>query len=189
MDSPRADATARLVGRIVDGDDHALEILVERNLAPLQRWAEGRLPGWARSSTDTGDLVQEALLSTLERLETFECRRPGSFQAYLRRAVLNRINDRIRAAKRRPHLAMTDSLRDDTPSPVEALVGKQALAYYEKAFARLKSAEQEAVHLRVELNLGYDEIAEALDKPSADAARMIVSRALARLAKEIADAR
>lgn len=84
---------------------------------------------------------------------------------------------------------MTESIRDQTPSPVETLVGKQALEYYEKAFSRLKSSEQEAIHLRVELNLGYDEIAKALDKPSADAARMTVSRALTRLAKEIANAR
>jgi DNA-directed RNA polymerase specialized sigma24 family protein len=39
--------------------------------------------------------------------------------------------------------------------------------------------------LRVELGLGFDEIADQLGKPSADAARMAVARAIARLADEM----
>ena len=44
---------------------------------------------------------------------------------------------------------------------------------------------REAVIARVEMGLGYAEIARHLDKPSADAARMAVSRALVRLAREM----
>jgi hypothetical protein len=38
---------------------------------------------------------------------------------------------------------------------------------------------------RVELDGTYEELAEVLGKPSADAARMTVSRALVRLAEEM----
>ena len=39
---------------------------------------------------------------------------------------------------------------------------------------------------RIELGLPYAMVAEAIGKPSADAARMAVSRALMKLAKEMA---
>jgi RNA polymerase sigma-70 factor (ECF subfamily) len=49
----------------------------------------------------------------------------------------------------------------------------------------LTEGERQAVVLRVELGLSYEEIAGQLEKPSADAARMAVTRAIARLAAEM----
>jgi len=56
---------------------------------------------------------------------------------------------------------------------------------YERALATLSAADQEAIVLRVELGLDFEEIASQLGKPSTDAARMAVSRAIARLANEM----
>jgi RNA polymerase sigma-70 factor (ECF subfamily) len=64
-------------------------------------------------------------------------------------------------------------------------VGKEAVARYEAALESLSPVEKEAVIGRIELGLSYRELAEALDKPTADAARMTVSRALVRLAGEM----
>jgi DNA-directed RNA polymerase specialized sigma24 family protein len=50
---------------------------------------------------------------------------------------------------------------------------------------RLPQAEQEAIIGRLELQYTYDELAIALGKPSPDAARMAVTRALKRLAEEM----
>jgi len=61
------------------------------------------------------------------------------------------------------------------------------VARYEAALSRLTPQEQLIIHLRVELNLSHREIAEELDKPSADAARMAVSRALVQLARQMQD--
>jgi DNA-directed RNA polymerase specialized sigma24 family protein len=41
--------------------------------------------------------------------------------------------------------------------------------------------------MRIEMGLSHQEVADALGAPSADAARMIVARALARLAEELRD--
>jgi RNA polymerase sigma-70 factor (ECF subfamily) len=49
----------------------------------------------------------------------------------------------------------------------------------------LKPDEQNAVIGRVELGYTYEELAEALDKPSAEAARKAAQRALVRLAEEM----
>src|SRR5262245_16443162 len=94
--SPNLESTFRLIERARGGDQQALEQLFARHLKPLQRWASGRLPRWARDLTDTDDLVQDTLLRTFRRIEGFEPRSVGALQAYLRKAVLNRINDELR---------------------------------------------------------------------------------------------
>ena len=60
-----------------------------------------------------------------------------------------------------------------------------ALAAYEEALRRLKPEDREAVIGRVELGLTYGELALALEKPTADAARKAAQRALVRLAREM----
>jgi DNA-directed RNA polymerase specialized sigma24 family protein len=59
---------------------------------------------------------------------------------------------------------------------------------YEAALATLGDVEREAVIGRIELGCSYQEIAALVDKPSADAARMMVTRALAKLAEIMARA-
>jgi RNA polymerase sigma-70 factor (ECF subfamily) len=49
----------------------------------------------------------------------------------------------------------------------------------------LQEDEREAVVARIELGLSYAEVARAVGKPSSDAARMMISRALVRLAREM----
>jgi RNA polymerase sigma-70 factor (ECF subfamily) len=51
---------------------------------------------------------------------------------------------------------------------------------------RLRPEEREAIIARIELGLSHAEVAEALGKTSAAAAHMAVSRALMRLAEEMA---
>ena len=54
---------------------------------------------------------------------------------------------------------------------------------YEAALASLSDDDREAIVARVELGGTYEEVAIALGKPSADAARMAVGRALLKLAE------
>src|SRR5437870_2285312 len=74
--------TIELVVRARTGDRPAMEALLERCLPPLKRWAHGRLPAVARGNMDTGDLVQDAALHVLGRLDRFEPRHVGAMQAY-----------------------------------------------------------------------------------------------------------
>jgi len=67
-------------------------------------------------------------------------------------------------------------------SPLEAAVGRQLFEHYEQALEALSDVEREAVIARLELGCSYQEVALLLDKPTAAAARMMVARALARLA-------
>ena len=176
--------TIDLLERFKQGDEDAVRLLVERSIPPLKRWARGRLPQWARSLAETQDLVQNAVLRALPHLKQFEARHPGALQAYLRQAVDNHIRDEIRKVKVRPPAApLSDDQPDEAPSPLEHAIGRESLERYEAALSTLRPVDREAIIARVELQQSYEEIAIALGKPSADAARMAVVRALRNLLK------
>ena len=191
-DAPPAldpESTFRLIDRARAGDQRALEELFRRHLKPLQRWASGRLPRWARDLADTDDLVQDSLIQTFRHMETFEPRRVGALQAYLRQAVLNRIRDELRRKARRPDAADLDGLEaDSTASPLELAIGREAVERYERALERLRPQEREAIIGRVELGYSYEELAASIGKTTAEAARKAAERALLRLAQEMSRA-
>ncbi|OFW04793.1 MAG: hypothetical protein A3H96_10285 [Acidobacteria bacterium RIFCSPLOWO2_02_FULL_67_36] len=184
--SSDAESSFELLCRARVGDEEATNLLIARYLPALLRWAHGRLPGWARGMSETDDVVQEAVIRAFSRLETFEHRGSGALFAYLRQAVLNRIRDEIRRAGCRPVPETLDSGEvDPAPSPLEEAIGSEAAARYEAALGRLRPEEREAIVGRLEMGCTYEELAQVLGRPSPDAARMAVTRALLRLAEEI----
>jgi RNA polymerase sigma factor (sigma-70 family) len=181
-----AESTFHLLERANAGETAALEALFARYLRPLQRWASGRLPRWARGANDTHDLVQDTLLNAFKRMGSFEPRREGAFLAYLRQAVMNRIRDELRRTRVRPATDTLDELDHAHPSsPLDEAIGLETFERYEAALSRLKDQEREAIIARVELGQSYDELAVSIESPSADAARKTVARALVRLAEEM----
>ncbi len=185
-DSVEIESTFHLIERARAGDQDALERLFARHLKPLQRWARGRLPKWARDLADTDDLVQDTLIQTFKRIEQFEPRRVGALQAYLRQAVLNRIRNELRRKGRQPHATDVDGIDvESAESPLEQAIGSEAVERYEQALQRLKAEEREAIIARVEMGYSFDELASALGKPTPEAARKSTHRALVRLAEEM----
>ena len=182
-------STIELLDRYKHGDDEAVNLLVERSLPPLKRWARGRLPDWARSLAETQDLVQDAVIRAITHLKHFEARHPGALQAYLRQAIANHIRDEIRKVNSRPAIGgdLPENKMDPGPSPLERAIGRQRLDRYDAALAKLRPMEREAIVARLELQQSYEEVALALGKPSADAARMLVARAVKNLIKAMDD--
>jgi len=175
--------TAILLRRVRLGDQKAKNALIRRYIPVLERWARGRLPGYARDMSDTMDIVQITLIRVLDRLEEFEPTREGAFLAYLRRTIVNQIRNEIRRVNRRP---AREELIDDVseshePTPLEEVIGRDALDRYEQALGTLGEEQQEAVILRLEFGFTYEQVSEALGKNTESAARMIVTRALDRL--------
>lgn len=179
-----AATTVELLARAREGDEDALNVLFARHLPDLRRWASGRLPRWARDLADTTDLVQETLLQTFKRIDAFEPRSEDAFRAYLHQAVMNRVRDELRRHRRRPEGSELDTqLPDDAPSPLDLAMAQQKMDTYELALATLTEVDRDAVVGRVELGLTYAELADVLDKPSAEAARKSAQRALLKLAE------
>jgi RNA polymerase sigma-70 factor (ECF subfamily) len=178
-------STIELLDRFKKGDEEAVSLLVERSLPPLRRWARGRLPNWARGLAETQDLIQDAVIRAIPRLKHFEARHPGALQAYLRQAIANHIRDEIRKVQARPPIGgdLPENKVDLGPSPLERAIGRERLDRYDAALAKLRPVEREAIVARLELQQSYEEVALALGKPSADAARMLVARAVRNLIK------
>lgn len=187
---PESETSLDMLRQAQLGDAEALNRLVARYLPRLRRWATGRLPAFARGMADTQDLVQETVSRAFRKIDGIEIRGDGALQAYLRQVLLNQIRQEIRRARRRPSSGVADveevdALESAAPSPLEEAIGREALERYEQALERLRPADREAIVGRVELGLNHQELADALGKPSANAARMAVERALARLVKEM----
>jgi RNA polymerase sigma-70 factor (ECF subfamily) len=178
------DSTLALVARAREGDRAALELIAERYQAALTRFAHGRMPSTARGLFDTDDVVQVVVVRTLGKLGSIDSSLSGSLLAYLQRAVLNQIRDEIRRAQRRPHPGgLSTDLPARDPDPLDQIISQEALERYDAALAQLPADQQEAFMMRIEMDCGYREIAEALGRPSAEAARMLVRRAIRTLAR------
>jgi RNA polymerase sigma factor (sigma-70 family) len=161
--------------RATIGDEEAAELPgaiwseLKKQIPELRRWAHGHLP--PGSELDTSDVVQEALLSAAKRLKGLELKSRPALSAYLRSAVQNRIRDEVR---RRRRLTQTDPgvERDRSDMSVR----------YREALKHSKERERTLIESRLQDRHTYDEIATRFLFPSADAARMAVTRALRRLA-------
>jgi RNA polymerase sigma-70 factor, ECF subfamily len=180
------ESTIELVVRARTGDRSALEALLERCLPPLKRWAHGRLPAVARARLDTSDLVQEAALHALSRLDQFEPRHVGAMQAYLRQSVINRIRDELRRIGRQPEpVELPEDHAADLTSPLETAIKREAYAHYREALSKLSSKDREMVVARIEVQWSLAEIAHRFGLSTVNAARMAVGRAVRKLTQQL----
>ena len=164
-----AESTFDLLELANTGNREALELLFARYQKPLERWASGRLPAWARSAADTQDVIQDTLLNAFKNLGHFEPRREGAFQAYLRQSVMNQIRDRLRRTATRPQTTPFNEEDHAHPSsPLEDAVAKQTFERYEAALTKLDATQREAIISRFELGCSYrgvgDEDGEAFGR-------------------------
>jgi RNA polymerase sigma factor (sigma-70 family) len=172
----------RLLVRAQQGDAGALAGLVLRYLPGLRRWARRRLPAWVRSTVDTSDLIQDALLRTLSRLDTFQPQGRHALAMYLRTAVRNRIADEHRRAMRwRMAPVKEDAVRCSAPSPLQRVLDAEASQRYRAALAQLSRRDQELIVAHVELDYTHAQLGCMIGR-SPNAARMALCRALERLA-------
>ncbi len=86
-----------------------------------------------------------------------------------------------------PLQSLPSQLEGTHTSPLEEAIGAEAMEAYEAALAALTEDQQQAVVLRIEMGLSFQQVAEAMESPSADAARMLVTRGLARLSERMVE--
>ncbi len=191
QDSRQTISTAGLLDRARHGDERAVNTLFRRHGHWLRRWARGRLPQWARAIHDTADVVQDALLQTIRHIDRFEDRGKGALKAYLRQAVDNRIRDVMRSVGRRPVDALDDAALDlpsPDPSPFDAAASAERDRKYKAALGTLTDEDRQLVVGRLELGYNYDQLALISGRPTPEAARLAVRRAVIKLAEQMAGA-
>lgn len=183
--SPSPTSSAVLLLRARRGDRRALARLVEELLPRLTSWARGRLPSWVRGACDTSDLVHDAFVRTLARLDVFEPRSRRALAAYLRTAVRNRIADEHRRAARWVCSDTSDRLASTAPTPLEQAVDAETTRRYRAALATLSRRDRELVVGHLELDYSHAQLGCMIGR-SPNAARMALTRAMARLAARMA---
>jgi RNA polymerase sigma-70 factor (ECF subfamily) len=188
--SQDAATSLELVLRASAGDQAAYTELYERYRPRLQRWAHNRLPQGTRGAFQTDDLVQDTLTRVFGHLETFNPRHEGAFQGYVRTTLLNRIRDLARRQKGRGQSGPLDAeMIALDPTPLDEAIGAETLERYDAALERLRPEERDLIIARIEMGLPYAEIQKMFEKPSVAAVHMAVSRALIKLAEEMAHER
>ncbi len=191
-DPKSAAISAELLARAKAGDTRAISTLFRRHGPELRQWARGRLPRWARSVADTTDVVQDVLLRTFRRIERFEDRGRGALRGYLRRSVMNRIQDEMRKVVRRPTGPLEERLFDlpgEQPTPFDSAVDGERARHYKAALATLSEEERLLVVGRIELGFNYDQLALIGGRATPEAARQAVRRAVKKLAERMPSAR
>jgi hypothetical protein len=144
--------SSRLLALAGRGDEGALALLVARCLPDV------------RCGIDTGDLVQDAALRILSRLNAFQPQGRRALAAYLRATVQNRIADEHRRAARWVvSETRADELPANGPSPLHHAIRAETERRYRAALAR---------HAQLGCMIGR----------STNAARMALARAIGRLA-------
>ena len=186
QDDPVAcESSLDVIARARDGEPIAARVLLERTVGPLRDWARRRLPDYARGGANTEDIVQDVVLRALGRIDQFEHRTVDGLQAYLRESVRNRIRDEIRRVSLRgvPAEIHEEEVTDTTQSPLEALILRERSEKYIAALRTLRPEDRLAIIFRLEHRWSLQVIANKLGKPTPDAARMAVVRAMKRLAE------
>ena len=187
---------AGLVARVQAGDQAALSELFDRHRPKLRRMVELRLDARLAGRMSASDVLQEAYIDAVKRVEHYFSKDGQSFFGWLRLVVGQRLLDVHRehlAGKRDASREAGNNNADSTclaarllgatSSPSQAAQRHETFAQLEEALNRMDPLDREVLALRHFEELSNGETAELLGIQTAAASKRYV-RALARL-KEI----
>jgi RNA polymerase sigma-70 factor (ECF subfamily) len=193
-DDPETEARLR---DFVDGDDRALQWLLERHRPRLKRMIALRLDVRLASRLDPSDIVQEVLINAARKLPDYARDRPVPFYPWLHRMASERLAQTHRRhlrARRRDAgreqagdapwgsgvAALADLLADSGTSPSGGLIRDEERRELALALEQLPGPDREILMMRYLDQLNFAEIAAVLAITEATA-RVRHFRALQRL--------
>ena len=196
---PDSAQTCGLLERIDAGDRQALEQLLARHRPDLHAFIEVRLDPRLAARMDPSDVVQEAQLEVVRRMDDFLRRRPMPFHLWARKTAYERLLDLRRHHRRarrsvdregefpdRSSLLVARPLLGRGSSPSERVQARELTERVARAVDGLSEVDREVLLMRHGEGLPFDEIACLLDIEPA-AARKRFGRALIRLQKALSD--
>jgi RNA polymerase sigma-70 factor (ECF subfamily) len=196
-DAARSDESSGLLRRGLDGDAAAFDELFGRHRPALRRVVERRLGPALRHRVDPSDVVQEAQVEALQRLEEYAVRRPMPFRSWLLRTALQRVGKLRRhasAARRDRGRERPLEVPDDSasrpqglappvaagPTPSQQAAARDAAGRLHVVLGLLPEPDRAILAMRTFEGLSYEEVAARLQIEPA-AARKRYGRALLRL--------
>lgn len=195
--SPESAGAEDLIRRAQEGNPEAREELLCAHVPALRAFVSLRLGRALRSREDSVDLVQSVLGDVLGDLDRFEYRGPGSFRQWLMRRADNKIRARGRFWSRLkraggfdsgPYPELIDDVRESASflTPSRNATTREELEALERAFATLSDVDRQVILLSKLGGLSHEALAEELGR-TPSATRSLLSRALAKLATQLAD--
>jgi RNA polymerase sigma-70 factor (ECF subfamily) len=197
---PNQDETVELLAGARQGDQAAVERLLDRHRDSLHRMVRTRLnPGVARR-VDASDVVQDALLTASRRLAEYLKAPNIPFHAWLRQLARDRLADVYRrelADKRnvareqnapadRSSLNPLAQIRDEELTPAAMLLKKEFAERFHQAVDQLDDNSREIILMRHAEQLTNSQAAELLGLTE-PAAGMRYVRALRQLKSLLGD--
>ena len=177
----RSRTEQELLARIQDGDRDAFGTLVQTYLPRSMSLAMRVL----RHREDAEDLVQDAFLSALQHIDTFDATRP--FWPWLSRIIMNRGLDLAASRAVRAADGLAEDLSDSRPSPADAAEQAEIESAFRNSLDALPPRRRLVVQLFQVDGFSVSEIAAMLEAAPATIrwhlhiARRHLRTALARL--------
>jgi RNA polymerase sigma-70 factor (ECF subfamily) len=180
---PDSQETCKLLERIGRGDRRALERLLARYRPRLLTFVAMRLDPRLRARVDPSDVVQEAQLEVVRRIDDFLRRQPMPFHLWVRKTAYERLLNLRREHRRRARrsvdreipwrerssLLLARPLLAGGPSPSQQLAAREFADRVAGAVAELAEDGREILLMRHAEDLPYEEIACLLEIEAATA--------------------
>jgi RNA polymerase sigma-70 factor (ECF subfamily) len=196
MSSLAADSsdTQRLLEQVRAGEPEATDRLLDRHRPYLRRLVEVRLDPRLRARVDPSDVVQEAQMEAVRRLDGYLRQPPMPFRLWLRQIAYDRLlmlrRHHVAAARRavgrdvplpdRSSLQLARQLLASGPTPSQQLVQREFVRRVRQAVSQLPDGDREVLVLRNLEGLSNREAAQVLGMDPATASRRY-GRAVIRL--------
>ena len=195
---PDSDETVQLLAQAREGDNAAVNNLMERHREALRKMVALRLDRQIAGRVDASDIVQDVLIEANRRLSDYIDEGKMPFHLWLRQLAKDRMIDmhrRHHAQRRtvdkeqpikaggnidRSSMDLEGQLADQELTPAAANIRKELEARFFDALQELSEQDREIILMRHQEQLGNGEVAEALGLAPA-AAGMRYLRAMRRL--------
>ena len=157
------------------GDESSLAAIIARLLPCIHiQAAKASCPG-----LDTEDAVQEGIIALFRAVQRYSFDKEASFETYAKQCVVNALVDAQKAAKRKKHSPLNESvpLEQDTAfaaGPEEiAIQNEEYHLAMHKIHTQLSAFEKEVLLLFLD-GYSYSAIAQKLEKPTKTVANAMV---------------
>ena len=198
---PPPTESMRLLSAAQGGDRAALESLLQRYEARLQRIIRIRISARLRQSVESVDVLQETWRSAVQHLDGLEIREPAGILRWLARIAENHmldVNRRLSAERRDrrrevplPDPADSTRAAGELPAPgktpAENASERELRRIVDEAVAELPDDYREVIVLRTYHGGSWEFVARSMGSPSSEAARLLHRRARIRLGRMLRD--
>jgi RNA polymerase sigma-70 factor, ECF subfamily len=202
---PQDGATQRLLDAAREGDNSAINELLDRHRSPIRRLVEMRLDRKVQRRIDVSDVVQDVMIEASGRLEKYLDNPVMAFHLWLRQIAWDRIIDTYRrhrvSAKRsmdreqpmsvpsgpdHSTMELAVQLCDPNLTPAAAATQREIAVQVEAVMEELNETDREIILMRHYEHLSNLEVAQVLGV-NAPAASMRYLRAIRRLRELMED--